>query len=87
MMNKFIQALLVALVLGLLGERAYSAYLWKAHMEERARYAEVAAAYLFSPSEVKKDGKPLSRADLLDLLLTKALQNGQTPPTGGDASQ
>ena len=39
-----------------------------------------AATYLFSETEVKgKDGKPMSRADLLDALLREAIIKANAP--------
>lgn len=76
---KFFQILAFIVVLGLLGERTWAAYKWKTLADQRGKYAEVAASYLFSDTPVKKDGKPLTRAQLLDLLLAEALKNGSSP--------
>ncbi len=50
------------------------------------------AQYLFSPTEVKGvDGKPLSRAQLLDILLSKVVQGASSstsvPPPAGEPAK
>ena len=89
-MNKTLQALLVVLVLALLGERAWETYKWKQYQDERAFFAEKSAQYLFSDTGVKKDGKGLSRAALLDLLLTEVLKRNAAAagaPAPGEESR
>ncbi len=81
-MLRVIEALVFALVLALLGERTYAAYQWKVQADEAMKLATVSAQYLFTATGVKgPDGKPLSRADLLDLLLSRVVQGASSSPT------
>lgn len=72
-MKKILLGILLGILIGGLGVFAYDSYYTRL-------YARTSAAYLFSPTEVKKDGKALTRAELLDLLLAKALR-AQSPPS------
>lgn len=72
-MKKILTGFVLALVLVglvLVGLRAY----------RDDALTNATATYLFSETEVKgKDGKALSRADLLDLILRDAIAKAQAP--------
>lgn len=76
-MKIVVQGLILAVLLVLLGERSYAAYRWKQEAETAIRLANQQASdashWLRDPV-ITVQGKPLSRADLLDILLAKALQ-------------
>lgn len=54
--------------------------LWWAYDYHYSRlYGRSAAIYLFSETEVKgADGKPLSRADIIDMMIQSALEKSGT---------
>jgi hypothetical protein len=71
-MRNLILGFVLAVVVGLVCVWGYDYYYAR-------RNANAAATYLFSTTEVKgKDGKPLSRADLIDALLSEAIQRHAT---------
>lgn len=76
MIAKLAQFILIAVLIGLLGERSYAAYQWKQKAEQSGKLADSAGTYLFADTEVKdKNGKALTRAQLLDLVLAEILKN------------
>lgn len=75
MIKTLVHSLVIVALLGMLGERSYAAYQWKQKAEQSGKLADAAATYLFADTEVKKDGKPLTRAQLLDLVLAEVLKN------------
>ena len=82
-MLRVFQALVVAIILALLGSQAYSVYQWKVTTEARiAALEKEADAYKWLAEGVVKtpDGKAISRAQLLDLLLAKALKQPEAKP-------
>lgn len=76
-MKLVLHGLILAFLLALLGERSYAAYCWKQEADRAIRQASQQAAdadrWLHEPI-LTVQGRPLSRADLLDLVLAKALR-------------
>ena len=75
-MSTFIKGLTSGmLLLLLLGFAAYRILEWRHYVNVRAFYAEQAAVYLFNPSGVvDKDGKDLSRQEMLDWYLHEIVE-------------
>ena len=70
-MRNLLLGFLLALALCAIAFGGYEAY----HLR---KLTQASAVYLFSETEVKgKDGKPLSRADLIDALLRDAVQRAK----------
>lgn len=81
-MRLVIQGIVFALLLALLGERGYAAYRWKVAAETAQQQAASADHWLHDPV-LTANGKPLSRSDLIDIFLAKALRGSAAPAPAG----